>query len=196
MAEKRSADSHSIKFNNIFEGIQTEMRRTKIICTLGPACNQVEQLVNMIDAGMNIARLNFSHGDHESHGKQVANLRAAMAQRPNKPVALMLDTKGPEIRTGFLKDGKNIDLKIHQALEITTDYTIKGDNTIISCSYQGLPTSVKVGSTIFIADGSLVCQVTELKEVSPKTEYLLISRANINQEHADLYYNSGYLFSI
>lgn len=166
MEQKKSADSHSIKFNNIFEDINTEMRRTKIICTLGPACNQVETLVGLIDAGMNIARLNFSHGDHESHGKQVANLRAAMAQRPNKPVALMLDTKGPEIRTGMLVDGKNIDLKINQDLEITTDYTIKGDNTIISCSYSKLPTSVKVGSTIFIADGSVTCQVKELREKS------------------------------
>jgi pyruvate kinase len=163
---KVSADSHNIKFNNIFEDIECQKRRTKIICTLGPACNQVEKLAEMIDAGMNISRLNFSHGDHESHGKQVDNLRAAMKMHPKKHVALMLDTKGPEIRTGQLVDGKNIDLKIGQKLEITTDYTIKGDNTIISCSYPGLPTSVKVGGTIFIADGSLVCIVEEIKEVS------------------------------
>jgi len=163
---KVSADSHNIKFNNIFEDIECQKRRTKIICTLGPACNQVEKLAEMIDAGMNISRLNFSHGDHESHGKQADNLRAAMKMHPKKHVALMLDTKGPEIRTGQLVDGKNIDLKIGQKLEITTDYTIKGDNTIISCSYPGLPTSVKVGGTIFIADGSLVCIVEEIKEKS------------------------------
>jgi pyruvate kinase len=164
--KKVSADSHSIKFNNIFEDIECQKRRTKIICTLGPACNQVEKLAEMIEAGMNISRLNFSHGDHESHGKQADNLRAAMKMHPNKHVALMLDTKGPEIRTGQLVDGKNIDLKIGQKLEITTDYTIKGDSSIISCSYPGLPTSVKVGGTIFIADGSLVCIVEEIKEVS------------------------------
>ena len=64
----------------------------------------------MIDAGMNIARLNFSHGDHASHGKSVANLREALKSRPDKTVAIMLDTKGPEIRTGMLKDGKAIEL--------------------------------------------------------------------------------------
>jgi pyruvate kinase len=85
----------------------------------------------------------------------------------------MLDTKGPEIRTGLLVDGKNIELKIGQALEITTDYTILGDATRISCSYPSLPTSVKVGSTIFIADGSLTCIVTELKEVSIPEKLLL-----------------------
>lgn len=165
-ASKVSSDSQHIKFQNIFEPIDTNQRRTKIICTLGPACNKVEQLVKMIDAGMNIARLNFSHGDHESHGKQVEALNEALRQRPDKTVALMLDTKGPEIRTGMLVDGKNIELKKDQTLEITSDYTIKGDNTIISCSYPSLATSVKVGGTIFIADGSLVCIVTELKEKS------------------------------
>ena len=65
-------------------------------------------LVKMLDAGMNVARLNFSHGDHESHGKSLDNLRAALAQRPDKICAVMLDTKGPEIRTGMLKDHKPI----------------------------------------------------------------------------------------
>lgn len=67
----------------------------------------------MIDAGMNVARLNFSHGDHVSHGNQVEALNEALRQRPDKTVALMLDTKGPEIRTGELVDGKAIELKIN-----------------------------------------------------------------------------------
>jgi pyruvate kinase len=78
----------------------------------------------------------------------------------------MLDTKGPEIRTGVLKGGKNIDLVLGQTLEICTDYTHEGDNTKIACSYKNIAQSVKVGSTIFIADGSVTCQVTELLEVS------------------------------
>merc|ERR1719453_13932 len=119
----------------------------------------------MIEAGMNIGRLNFSHGDHESHGKQ-ANVLKEACKKTGKTVALMLDTKGLEIRTGFLVDGKNIDLKMNQSMEITTDYSHKGDSTCIACSYEHLPRSVKVGSTIFIADGSVVCVVQELKEVS------------------------------
>ena len=78
----------------------------------------------------------------------------------------MLDTKGPEIRTGLLVDGKPIELKEGQDLEIVTDYTIKGDNTRISCSYPTLPTSVTVGSSILIADGTLVCTVKELRATS------------------------------
>jgi len=123
-------------------------------------------LVKMLDAGMNIARLNFSHGDHTSHGKSLDNLRAALKQRPDKSCAVMLDTKGPEIRTGLLKDGKPIELQKDQDLKISTDYTLHGDSSMITCSYASLPTTVKVGSTIFIADGSLTCEVTSIGDVS------------------------------
>lgn len=161
-----SQDSSRIKFSNIFEQIDVSMRRTKIICTLGPACWDTDMLVKMIDAGMNVARLNFSHGDHKSHGQSVANLRDALKQRPDKTVAIMLDTKGPEIRTGVLKD-KTVELVKGQSLEIVTDPNIEGDNTKISCTYKSLPTTVSIGSTIYIADGSLTCEVTEILEVSP-----------------------------
>ena len=78
----------------------------------------------------------------------------------------MLDTKGPEIRTGKLKDGAPIELVKDQELEITTDYEIEGDNTRIACSYESLPTTVQVGSIMYIADGSLTVKVTEILEVS------------------------------
>lgn len=78
----------------------------------------------------------------------------------------MLDTKGPEIRTGFLKEGKAIELVAGQSLKIVTDYEVLGDTTTLACSYKSLSTTVKVGSTIFIADGSLTCTVTELGGVS------------------------------
>lgn len=123
-------------------------------------------LVKMLDAGMNIARLNFSHGDHESHGKSLDNLRAALKQRPDKNCAVLLDTKGPEIRTGFLKDHKPIELQQGQALKIVTDYDFLGDTETIACSYKSLPTTVQVGSTIFVADGSLTCTVTAIGDVS------------------------------
>jgi len=76
----------------------------------------------------------------------------------------MLDTKGPEIRTGMLKDGKPIELQANQSLKITTDYAFHGDANTIACSYKSLPKTVSVGSVIFIADGSLTCEVTELGE--------------------------------
>jgi len=129
-------------------------------------------LVKMIDAGMNVARLNFSHGDHKSHGQSVENLRNALKQRPDKHCAIMLDTKGPEIRTGMLKDHKPIDLENGQELEIVTDYNIEGDNTRIACTYKSLPESVQIGSTIFIADGSVTCEVSEILENSVKVKVL------------------------
>ena len=78
----------------------------------------------------------------------------------------MLDTKGPEIRTGLLKDHAPVEFVAGQQLQIVTDYAIEGDNTRISCSYRALPETVQVGSIIYIADGSLTCEVTEIQEVS------------------------------
>ena len=78
----------------------------------------------------------------------------------------MLDTKGPEIRTGMLKDGQPIELVMGQTLDIVTDYAIEGDTSQIACSYKSLPQTVQVGSVIYIADGSLTCEVTEILEVS------------------------------
>ena len=104
-----------------------------------PACWDTEMLVKMLDAGMNIARLNFSHGDHETHSRTVGNLRAALAQRPGLKCAIMLDTKGPEIRSGFYAAGGNIEITANQKLKIVTDYSFKGDNTCIACSYKSLP---------------------------------------------------------
>jgi pyruvate kinase len=83
----------------------------------------------------------------------------------------MLDTKGPEIRTGLLRDNKPVDLVAGQELLIVTDYSIEGDNKRIACSYKSLPQSVSVGGTIFIADGSLTCEVAEIFEVIIKFYY-------------------------
>jgi pyruvate kinase len=129
-------------------------------------------LVKMIDAGMNVARLNFSHGDHEAHGKTVANIRAAAKERPDKPVAILLDTKGPEIRTGFFREdvGDKIELTQGQELKLVTDYSFKGDNTCFAVSYDKLCQSVKVGNMILCADGSLSLKVTSVGEDHVMTE--------------------------
>lgn len=98
--------STNIRMSQILEHHEDEdfsAHRTKIVCTMGPSCWDVDKLVQLIDAGMNVCRLNFSHGDHEAHGRVVKNLEEALKQRPGKRVALLLDTKGPEIRTGVLE---------------------------------------------------------------------------------------------
>lgn len=149
-------------------------RKCKIICTMGPACWDVEKLVQLIDAGMNICRLNFSHGDHEGHGSCLDRIREASRQRPNKPVAILLDTKGPEIRTGFFRPdvGDKIELVQGQKLKLVTDYSFKGDSTCIALSYSQLCKSVKPGNIILLADGSLSLKVESVGEDHVMTEVL------------------------
>ncbi|KAJ6349689.1 hypothetical protein OIU78_005993 [Salix suchowensis] len=115
-------------------------------------------LEKLLRAGMNVARFNFSHGTHEYHQETLNNLRIAM-QNTNILAAVMLDTKGPEIRTGFLKDGNPIQLKEGQEITITTDYSIKGDTDMISMSYKKLPLDVKPSNTILCADGTITLTV-------------------------------------
>ncbi|KAL7069428.1 putative pyruvate kinase [Cryptosporidium serpentis] len=139
-------------------------RKTQIVCTIGPSSSDVETLIGLIDRGMSVARLNFSHGNHESHYKTLLNIREAAAARPYNTVGIMLDTKGPEIRTGMLENGQPIALKAGQMLKIVTNYSFVGNSECISCSYNLLPKSVQVGSNILIADGSLTTQVVEIGE--------------------------------
>ncbi|KAK8624684.1 hypothetical protein V6N13_089573 [Hibiscus sabdariffa] len=132
--------------------------KTKIVCTLGPASRSVPMIEKLLRAGMNVARFNFSHGSHEYHQETLNNLRAAM-HNTGILCAVMLDTKGPEIRTGFLKDGKPVQLKEGQEITVTTDYDIKGDENRISMSYKKLAVDLKPGSTILCADGTITLTV-------------------------------------
>lgn len=133
---------------------------TKLVCTMGPSCWDLETLQKMLTIGMTVARLNFSHGDHETHGATAGRIREA-SKATGRPCAIMLDTKGPEIRTGFFVEGvgNKISLAQGQELKIVTDYDFKGDSSCIACTYKALPTSVSPGNQILIADGSLVCTV-------------------------------------
>ena len=127
-------------------------------------------LPQMMDAGMNVCRLNFSHGDHEGHGGVVERIRNAVAKRAldgkSEHIAIMLDTKGPEIRTGFFADGaKTISLEAGQDLELhSADYSFKGNNKKIAVTYKAMPKTVEVGQTILAADGTLVLTVKEILE--------------------------------
>lgn len=154
---------------------QQTRRKTNIVCTMGrwtsaTDSSSVERLTEIIDAGMTVMRLNFSHGTHESHAQCIKNLKKALSQRPNKHVAIMLDTKGPEIRTGMLREDSNpLQLKKGQDLEVTTDYTYLGNSECIACSYSSLCSSVTPGQTVLCADGSLVLTVVSIGEKSIMT---------------------------
>ncbi|KAL9275931.1 Pyruvate kinase, cytosolic isozyme-like protein [Drosera capensis] len=138
-------------------------RKTKIVCTLGPASRSVEMTEKLLRAGMNVARFNFSHGSHEYHQETLDNLRKAM-ENTGILCAVMLDTKGPEIRTGMLKDGKPIQLKQGQEITISTDYSIKGDENLICMSYKKLAKDVKPGMVILCSDGTISFKVLSCDE--------------------------------
>ncbi len=136
------------------------MRKTKIVCTIGPASESEETLAKMLEAGMNIARLNFSHGTHEDHQIKIDRLKR-VREAAGRPLAIMLDTKGPEYRIGVFKDGKYI-LKEGDTFTFTTR-SIEGDNTIVSVSYKDLAKEMTAGDTILVNNGLLIFKVVEVK---------------------------------
>ncbi|MCZ0703186.1 pyruvate kinase [Natronobacillus azotifigens] len=138
------------------------MRRTKIVCTIGPASETVEKLTQLIEAGMNVARLNFSHGDFEEHGARIKNIREA-SEKTGKTVAILLDTKGPEIRTGTMKDGK-VDIERGDYINISMDETVLGTKEKFAVTYPQLIDDVHVGSKILLDDGLIELEVVEILE--------------------------------
>ncbi|CAK9232684.1 unnamed protein product [Sphagnum jensenii] len=137
--------------------------KTKIICTLGPKSREVPILEKLLRAGMNVARFNFSHGTHEYHQYTLENLKIAM-HNTETMCAILLDTKGPEIRTGQLKDGKPIQLVQNKEIMITTDYSHLGDGNAIAMSYKKLAVDVKPGNAILCSDGTITLTVLETDE--------------------------------
>ena len=127
------------------------MRKTKMICTIGPASEDVAVLRKVIEAGMNASRHNFSHGDHADHGGRIANVKK-LAKELNKEIAIILDTKGPEIRTGNFEPSK-VELEKGSDFTIFVKEDVVGDTTKCSVSYDGLANDVKAGDTILIDDG-------------------------------------------
>ncbi|KAI6657260.1 Pyruvate kinase PKM-like [Oopsacas minuta] len=138
-------------------------RNTCIICTIGPASKSVEVLDRLIKAGMSIARLNFSHGSHEYHAEVIANVRAAEKLNPDYTVAIALDTKGPEIRTGELVGGGSaeVTLTLGREFTLTTDQSFytKGTADKIFVDYVNITKVLKVGETVFIDDGLISLEV-------------------------------------
>ena len=136
------------------------MRKTKVVCTLGPSTDDEKVLEQLIEEGMNVARCNFSHGSHEEHKERMDKVKR-IRKKCDKPVAILLDTKGPEIRTGDLKDDKKVTLKENQKFTLTTR-DVLGDETIGRITYAGLPQDVSKGNTILIDDGLIELRVEEV----------------------------------
>ena len=135
------------------------MRKTKIVCTIGPASESEEVLTGMCLAGMNVARLNFSHGSHEEHLKKINTIKA-VREKLGLPIAIMLDTKGPEYRIRTFKKSP-IMLKDGDEFSFTTE-DIVGDESIVSVSYAGMAQEMRVGDTILLNNGLLSFAVTEV----------------------------------
>ncbi len=137
------------------------MRKTKIICTIGPASENEETLTAMAKAGMDVARLNFSHGTHEEHQAKI-DLIKSVREKLNLPIAIMLDTKGPEYRVGLFKDHK-AEVRSGDRFTFTTD-EIEGDSTRCSVSYKNLVNELDIGQIILVNNGLLSFRVDEKTE--------------------------------
>ena len=137
------------------------MRKTKIVCTLGPATNDVEIMKQLIQNGMDAARINFSHGTYETHAETIAKLKQAREEL-NAPIPLILDTKGPEIRVKTFKEDK-VRLEEDATFTLTTR-EVEGDVNIVSVTYADLPKDVHRGSRILIDDGLIELKVEDITE--------------------------------
>lgn len=137
------------------------MKKTKIICTLGPASDSKEVLSALIDAGMNVARLNFSHGTHEEHAKKIAMIKKVREEK-QVPIPIMLDTKGPEFRIKTFKNGK-ITLKDGDEFTFTTQ-DIVGDEKRVSVSFKGICEQMNVGDKILLNNGLMIFEVVKVQK--------------------------------
>ena len=137
------------------------MKKTKIVCTMGPNSNNLEVMRKLVQGGMDIARFNFSHGTHEEQKERMDALKK-IRKEEGKHIAILLDTKGPEIRTGLLKDGQKVELVEGETFILTTE-EIEGDNKRVSITYEGLVEDAEVGGKILIDDGLIELVVEEIK---------------------------------
>ncbi|QJC29643.1 pyruvate kinase PykF [Enterobacteriaceae endosymbiont of Plateumaris pusilla] len=137
------------------------MKKTKIICTIGPSSESKEILSKLLNLGMNVMRLNFSHGNHKDHEKRIIILREIM-DITGQNAAILLDTKGPEIRTIKLKKGIDVDLKSGQKFVLTTDKSVIGDNHCVAITYPNLIFDLNIGNKILVDDGLIEMKVLEI----------------------------------
>ena len=139
------------------------LRRTKIVCTIGPASEEEGRFTELVKTGLNVARINFSHGGYEDNAEKIATIKR-VRETLNQPIALMLDTKGPEIRTGQIQNDENakVDIVEGQTFTFTFD-DVPGDNTHTSISYKNMYQDIKIGNTILVCDGLLGFEVKAIE---------------------------------
>ena len=137
------------------------MRKTKIVCTIGPACSDESSMREMLENGMNVARFNFSHGTHEYHKQLIERFRR-VRDRMRLPAAILLDTKGPEIRIGLFENNR-ITLNAGQTFTLTTK-SVTGNEKIVSITYPDLPRQLHAGVRLVLDDGHIVMTVTDVKD--------------------------------
>lgn len=155
------------------------MRKTKIVCTIGPASESVEVLEKLIDAGMNVARLNFSHGDHAEHKVRIDRINE-VARKKGKIVGILLDTRGPEIRTHSMKNGR-VDIVKGQNINVSMN-EVEGTDEVFSITYDKLIEDVSEGSTILLDDGLVQLEVTGTDEAN-KIIHTVAANSGVLKNH-------------
>jgi pyruvate kinase len=152
------------------EAAAERVRRAKIICTIGPACDSEEIILDLMGTGMDVARLNFSHGTHSEHARRIRRLRRA-AHRLKRTICILQDLQGPKIRTGSLKNGKRVLLKSGAALTITPR-KVAGSAALISTDFAGLAREVGPGSRVLLSDGRIELRVRAIRGEDAECEVL------------------------
>ena len=138
------------------------LKKTKMVCTIGPKSEMREVLESLLNAGMNVMRLNFSHGDFEEHGGRITNINAIM-EETGKVFAVLLDTKGPEIRTCDLENGEDVTLTTGDKIVLTADASFVGNKSKVGVTYPDLAKDLKIGSTVLLDDGLIGLKVIDIQ---------------------------------
>ncbi|KAJ1920728.1 Pyruvate kinase [Mycoemilia scoparia] len=192
MADPRTATRLSWLSNLKPVHNSTVCRKSSIICTIGPATQSVERITDLRKAGLNIARMNFSHGSYEYHATTIANVRESERLHPGRPVAIALDTKGPEIRTGNMVDGNDVPFTAGHEMTFTVDPAHKSEGCLerIFIDYANLPKVLEPGRTIYIDDGIMQFEVLSCGETEVRVRALnngtLASHKGVNLPGSDV----------
>lgn len=135
----------------------SSVKRTKIVCTIGPSSSDENTIISLMEAGMDIARMNFSHSNHDSHKRTFEILRQC-EQQSGRPLGILADLQGPKIRTGKLKEGP-VELKVGDLITINNDANFPGTKEEIGCTYHKIIDDLEVGNKVLIDDGKLLLKV-------------------------------------